>query len=58
MESGALVLVDRTYHVLRAQILYAFCSTLINKFLSKTDWKTYKKRGAPRGLGSGALVLV
>ena len=58
MEFGALVLVDRTYHVLRAQILYTFCSTPINKFLSKTDWKTYKKRSATRGLPRWSPILV
>ena len=58
MGCDALVLVDLTRHVLRAQNLYAFCSALINHFLSKTDWKTYKKRGATQGLPRRSPVLV
>ena len=58
MGCDALVLVDLTRHVLRAQNLYAFCSMLINHFLSKTSWKTYKKRGATRGLSKRSPILV
>ena len=43
MGSGALVLDDRTCNVLRAHILYAFCSALINYFFIQNGLENLQK---------------